>query len=193
VRKEVPVKLFAFDLLWLDGADLTGSPLEEHRRLLEQTVTEGKAIGLTYFIDVDGRRLFEESRRLGLEGVVAKRLGSPYLPGRSPDWRKIKASATPLLVVDAPSLLYRAFFALPRTITGPDGQAVNALLGTATSSWPPSRPTPLGPSWSASGPRPPGIGWSSIPPTTPTGPRCQPSCSPSGPTRQRSSGPSAGK
>src|SRR3954454_11806891 len=37
----------------------------------------------------------------------------------------------PLLVVDAPSLLYRAFHALPRTITGPDGTPVNALLGTA--------------------------------------------------------------
>jgi 5'-3' exonuclease len=37
----------------------------------------------------------------------------------------------PLLAVDAPSLLYRAFFALPKTITGPDGEAVNALLGTA--------------------------------------------------------------
>jgi 5'-3' exonuclease len=37
----------------------------------------------------------------------------------------------PLLAVDAPSLLYRAFHALPRTITGPDGTPVNALLGTA--------------------------------------------------------------
>jgi 5'-3' exonuclease len=37
----------------------------------------------------------------------------------------------PLLAVDAPSLLYRAFFALPKTITGPDGTPVNALLGTA--------------------------------------------------------------
>jgi 5'-3' exonuclease len=37
----------------------------------------------------------------------------------------------PLLVIDAPSLLYRAFHALPKSITGPDGNAVNALLGTA--------------------------------------------------------------
>jgi 5'-3' exonuclease len=37
----------------------------------------------------------------------------------------------PLLAVDAPSLLYRAFFALPKSITAPDGMAVNALLGTA--------------------------------------------------------------
>jgi DNA polymerase-1 len=39
--------------------------------------------------------------------------------------------AKPLLVVDAPSMLYRAFFALPKTIKGAEGQPVNALLGTA--------------------------------------------------------------
>jgi 5'-3' exonuclease len=38
---------------------------------------------------------------------------------------------SPLLAVDAPSLLYRAFHALPKTITGPDGNSVNALLGTS--------------------------------------------------------------
>jgi 5'-3' exonuclease len=37
----------------------------------------------------------------------------------------------PLLVIDAPSLMYRAFHALPKSITGPDGTSVNALLGTA--------------------------------------------------------------
>src|SRR5436305_7974703 len=37
----------------------------------------------------------------------------------------------PLLAVDAPSLLYRAFYALPKSITGPDGKSTNALLGTA--------------------------------------------------------------
>jgi hypothetical protein len=135
VRHEAPVKLFAFDLVWLDGADLTGQPLEERRRLLEQIVTEGTPIGLTYFVDGDGSRLLEASRALGLDGVVAKRLGSPYRPGRSPDWRTVAALSAPLsgplLAVDAPSLLYRAFFALPKTITGPDGQPVNALLGAA--------------------------------------------------------------
>jgi 5'-3' exonuclease len=44
---------------------------------------------------------------------------------------KLWAVADPLLVVDAPSLLYRAFFALPKSIKGGDGKPVNALLGTA--------------------------------------------------------------
>ena len=46
-------------------------------------------------------------------------------------WLGSGRMAGPLLVVDAPSLLYRAFHALPKTITGKDGQPVNALLGTA--------------------------------------------------------------
>ena len=45
--------------------------------------------------------------------------------------RVTPADASPLLVVDAPSLLYRAFFALPKSIKGSDGRPVNALLGTA--------------------------------------------------------------
>jgi DNA polymerase-1 len=40
-------------------------------------------------------------------------------------------ASSPLLVVDTPSMLFRAFYALPKTITGPDGNPVNALLGTA--------------------------------------------------------------
>ena len=52
--------------------------------------------------------------------------------GTSPA-RAIRSAAVagPLLVVDAPSLLFRAFFALPQSIADPDGRPVNALLGTA--------------------------------------------------------------
>lgn len=91
-RRKVPVTMFAFDLLWLDGRDLTGEPLEERRRLLEGIVTQTGPLGLTYFVDGEGKGLFRAARDLGYEGIVAKRLGSPYLPGRrSKAWRKIKA------------------------------------------------------------------------------------------------------
>src|SRR3990172_6039711 len=43
----------------------------------------------------------------------------------------LRTMSAPLLVVDAPSMLFRAFHALPKSITGPDGTPVNALLGTA--------------------------------------------------------------
>src|SRR6185312_16840288 len=45
--------------------------------------------------------------------------------------RMLPEMSGPLLVVDAPSMLFRAFYALPDSITGPDGTPVNALLGTA--------------------------------------------------------------
>ncbi|HWC32423.1 MAG TPA: non-homologous end-joining DNA ligase [Actinomycetota bacterium] len=91
-RKKIPVALFAFDLLWLDGRDLTHVPLEQRRRLLEEIVTESGPVNLTFYTDGKGSPLFEAAREQGLEGVIAKRLGTPYLPGRrSKDWRKIKA------------------------------------------------------------------------------------------------------
>jgi bifunctional non-homologous end joining protein LigD len=91
-RTKVPVLLFVFDLLWLDGQDLTAEPLEERRRQLEQIVTVTGPMKITVYTDGDGRRFFEKAKDLGLEGVVAKKMGSRYVPGRrTKDWRKIKA------------------------------------------------------------------------------------------------------
>jgi len=91
-RKRIPVRLYAFDLLWLDGRGLIGEPLEERRRLLEEIVSESDAVGLTLYLDGEGTHLFEVAKEGGFEGVVAKKLGSLYQPGRrSKDWRKIKA------------------------------------------------------------------------------------------------------
>ena len=59
--------------------------------------------------------------------------GGPVMPPPYPGAPDISGAwpTRPLLVVDAPSMLFRAFYALPKTITGPDDQPVNALLGTA--------------------------------------------------------------
>jgi bifunctional non-homologous end joining protein LigD len=91
-RRKIPVVLFAFDLLWLDGKDLTGEPMEERRRVLEEIVTETGPLSLTVIAEERGLEFFENAKRLGLEGIIAKRKGSLYLPGRrTKDWRKIKA------------------------------------------------------------------------------------------------------
>jgi bifunctional non-homologous end joining protein LigD len=91
-RAKVPVLLFVFDLLWLDGRDLTAEPLEERRRRLEEVVTVTGPMKITVYTDGGGKRFFEQAKKLGLEGVVAKKLGSRYVPGRrTKDWRKIKA------------------------------------------------------------------------------------------------------
>ena len=92
-RRKVPVVLFGFDLLWLDGRDLTREPLEERRRLLEDVVTVTGPMATTFVVDGEGTSFFESAKQLGFEGIVAKRLGSPYVPGRrTKDWRKIKAT-----------------------------------------------------------------------------------------------------
>jgi bifunctional non-homologous end joining protein LigD len=95
VSKTMPVSLAVFDLLWLDGKDTTGLPLEQRRELLNLIVEEDERLQLMAHADGEGRAFTEQARRLGLEGVVAKRKGSRYQAGRrSPDWRKIKLTTT---------------------------------------------------------------------------------------------------
>jgi bifunctional non-homologous end joining protein LigD len=93
MRKQVPVDLALFDLLYLDGEELIGLPLQDRRERLEGIiVTDSPArMQTTFYEDAEGVAFTEGAKRLGLEGVVAKRLGSRYVPGkRSGDWRKIK-------------------------------------------------------------------------------------------------------
>jgi bifunctional non-homologous end joining protein LigD len=87
----IPVSLVAFDLLWLDGQDTTGLKLEERRELLRLIVEEDQRLQLTTHIEGEGVAFTEAAKNLGLEGVMAKKLGSKYIPGRRSDaWRKIK-------------------------------------------------------------------------------------------------------
>jgi bifunctional non-homologous end joining protein LigD len=92
---QLPVSFVVFDVLWLDGRDLTGLALEERRELLELIVEQDHRLQLMAYVDGEGVAFVEGARTLGLEGVVAKRKGSPYAPGRrTPDWRKIKLIST---------------------------------------------------------------------------------------------------
>ena len=84
----VSVNLVAFDVLFR-GEDLTGAPYEERRRVLDD-LSLGTSIIVPEPTPTKGIGLFEAVRSQGLEGVVAKRLGSTYRPGRrTSDWRKI--------------------------------------------------------------------------------------------------------
>ncbi len=98
--KSIPVALVVFDLLWLDGHDTTQLKLEERRELLELIVEPDHRLQVVTSVDGEGKAFVASAKELGLEGVVAKRLGSTYLPGRrSPDWRKIKLRNTQDVVV----------------------------------------------------------------------------------------------
>ncbi|HKV67691.1 MAG TPA: DNA ligase D [Gaiellales bacterium] len=82
--------MYAFDLLMLDGRDVTGETLADRKALLAETLITGETIRLSVAFD-DGPALFEQAKAHGLEGVIAKRPSSRYLPGRrSESWVKVK-------------------------------------------------------------------------------------------------------
>ena len=83
-----PVTFMVFDLLRLDGADLTAQPLAQRRATLEGIALSGSHIQVPPTYD-DGVALQSATLEQGLEGVVSKRLSSRYGPGRrSHDWLK---------------------------------------------------------------------------------------------------------
>jgi bifunctional non-homologous end joining protein LigD len=83
--------VYLFDLIELDGRSLRSLPLEERRARLERLVDEGPVVRLSRWFE-DGAGLLEAVKDQGLEGVIAKRLGSTYAGGRrTRDWLKIKS------------------------------------------------------------------------------------------------------
>ena len=85
---------FAFDLLHLDGYDLTKVPLLERKRalaaLLGPVVSPTTALQISEHVRGNGRAFFEQAARLGLEGVISKRADSSYQQARTRSWLKIK-------------------------------------------------------------------------------------------------------
>jgi bifunctional non-homologous end joining protein LigD len=91
MMKQVPVVYIAFDLLYLDGRSLIETPIEERKKLLGEIVVPAPNVLVSDYVEGDGTALFEAARAQGLEGIVAKRQGSPYRPGRrTREWIKIK-------------------------------------------------------------------------------------------------------
>ncbi len=91
----MPACYVVFDILYKDGRDLTQLPLLERKRILEDTVKEGKHVLLSRWVREKGKEFFERCKELGLEGIVAKHVNSPYLVGkRSEYWLKIKSLNT---------------------------------------------------------------------------------------------------
>lgn len=86
-----PVVFMVFDLLADAGEDLTGLPLSERRELLDRRITPSERVQVSPMTIGTGTALFAAAREQHLEGIVAKRLDSVYMPGRRhPNWRKIK-------------------------------------------------------------------------------------------------------
>jgi bifunctional non-homologous end joining protein LigD len=82
-----------FDLLHLDGRDLTGLPLIERKAEL-QRLLPAKGDGAIRYVehfDGDGRAIFEQARKLNFEGIISKLRDAPYRSGRTDNFVKIKA------------------------------------------------------------------------------------------------------
>ncbi len=87
--------MLAFDLLGLDDRDLCAEPIEDRKRRLTDMLSglAGPGVQNTDWMVGEKRALFERVKARGMEGIVAKRLGSRYAPGRrSGSWVKIKVS-----------------------------------------------------------------------------------------------------
>lgn len=99
-RTAVALVYQAFDLLYLDGRSLLEVPLEQRKRLLEHVLRPNARVRYASHVDTEGVAFFEAAAAQGLEGVVAKRRGSRYEPGRRvTTWLKLKARPEQELVV----------------------------------------------------------------------------------------------
>jgi bifunctional non-homologous end joining protein LigD len=90
-KKKASIGFAAFDLLWLDGRDVRREPLESRRELLEKLLEGQKApLSCSRAVEGDLAQLLETAKAAGLEGLMAKRKGTPYVAERSLDWLKLR-------------------------------------------------------------------------------------------------------
>ena len=96
------VILCAFDLLELDGQDMRRAPLEERKAALAKLLhrTSGGIVYNEHY-EAEGAIIYKHACALGCEGIVSKRLGSPYRGGRADCWIKVKNPAAPAVTREA--------------------------------------------------------------------------------------------
>lgn len=95
-----PVSYILFDLMHADGRSLLDEPYSTRRRLLEEMGLDGPNWSVSPRFSGPGRDVLTASKELGLEGIIAKKDHSPYLPGRrSSAWTKVKNLRTQEVVV----------------------------------------------------------------------------------------------
>jgi bifunctional non-homologous end joining protein LigD len=94
LSRNLPVVIFLFDLLYLNGRDLRGEPLIERKRLLKEVLEPDEIIRYSEHFPGAGTELLEAAKLQGLEGIIAKRASSFYESRRTADWIKFKLSTT---------------------------------------------------------------------------------------------------
>jgi len=83
---------FVFDVLWLDGKDFRAQPFSERRAALESLFAgyESDRVRMSQTFDADGASVLQSACKMGLEGIIAKRLNAPYRSTRTEAWLKVK-------------------------------------------------------------------------------------------------------
>lgn len=91
---------FVFDVLYLDGHDLRGVPLEKRKEILKETLPQSNLVRISEEIPQSGIAFYEAAKEKGLEGIVGKDVASIYESGkRSDKWLKIKILKTQEVVI----------------------------------------------------------------------------------------------
>lgn len=89
--KKNPATYVVFDILEKDGRVLINLPLLDRKRILKESMQEGKHVVLSLYVEGEGEAYYQAALKKGVEGIVAKKKDSPYEPGfRSGNWLKIK-------------------------------------------------------------------------------------------------------
>jgi bifunctional non-homologous end joining protein LigD len=90
-HREGNLVYYVFDLLWIDGLNIMNEPLHLRREILRELMPESGTIRFSDHIDDIGNEFFEIARKNSLEGIIAKKKDSVYIPdSRAKTWLKIK-------------------------------------------------------------------------------------------------------
>jgi bifunctional non-homologous end joining protein LigD len=101
-RHHATAELCAFDLIELNGEDHRRVRLEERKRSLALLLGRfQRGIVVNEFFEGEGAIIYRHACKLGCEGIVSKKLGSPYRTGRSAHWLKIKNPKAPAVTREA--------------------------------------------------------------------------------------------
>jgi DNA ligase D-like protein (predicted ligase) len=100
LSENLPASYIVFDILCRGKESLLDRPLAERKSILKAQLQESDVVSIIDYLPEDGEAYYKAALGMGLEGIMAKRLTSPYQPGiRSKDWIKIKKQLTLDLVV----------------------------------------------------------------------------------------------
>ncbi|PAW92780.1 DNA ligase D [Mucilaginibacter sp. MD40] len=92
---------YIFDILWYNGKDLTSLPLSQRQAILKEVIPDNDdRVRLSQTFKANGTEFFEAARKIGLEGIMAKKASSTYIPdSRSKEWLKIKINKRQEVVI----------------------------------------------------------------------------------------------